>query len=175
MSILEAVARYKAEGWAVVPLEPGSKGLADKGWLKKAMRHGYDIADFKPTSNVGVVPGPASRDRVNFDLDSEIAVRVGAKILPDTGLIHGRPGKPRSHYHYVVPGVRPRKYLDPVTNTMLLEVQAGTRCDSTVRAWITVPCDQVLTRRDLADFATFVCRAYGFLLNLSLAIRAARP
>lgn len=120
------------QGFAVVPLDPGSKGLERKGWLKHAIglqkdgtyQHGFHLEDFKAESNVGVIPGPCSGNRINVDLDSEMAVKVAGEILPETGVIHGRPGKPRSHFWYnVPPGVKPMKFIDPVVNSMLLEVQ----------------------------------------------------
>lgn len=112
------------QGFAVVPLDPGSKGINRRGWLKHGIGHGYHLEDFKEDSNVGVIPGPCSGNRLNVDLDSEMAVAVGNRCLPETGVIHGRPGKPRSHFWYNVPaGVEPMKFIDPVTNSMLLEVQ----------------------------------------------------
>lgn len=124
MSDIRFVAKqYIDANWAVVPIDPGSKGLEEKGWLKKAAGRGYQVEDFKAASNIGVVPGPPSGDRVNWDLDSPMAIRVAAKLMPSTGLIHGRPGKPTSHLWYLVPGASPRKFVDPVTKNMLLEMQ----------------------------------------------------
>lgn len=120
------VKQYISAGWAVVPLDPGSKGLKDEGWLKKASAKGYHLEDFREDSNVGVIPGPPSGNRVSFDLDSDMAVRVGPRILPATGLIHGRAGKPHSHPWYIAPPeLKPYKWIDPVTNSMLLELQVG--------------------------------------------------
>lgn len=126
MSDIRFVAKqYIDANWAVVPIDPGSKGLEEKGWLKKAAGRGYQVEDFKAASNIGVVPGPPSGDRVNWDLDSPMAIRVAAKLMPSTGLIHGRPGKPTSHLWYLVPGASPRKFVDPVTKNMLLEMQVA--------------------------------------------------
>lgn len=116
--------RYIDAGWAVLPLLAGEKGTRDPHWLEKASKRGYKPEDFPVGCNIGAVPGKPSGDRVDIDLDAPTAVRAG-RLLPTTGLIHGRPSKPNSHHWYLCPGIEAKQFKDPVDKQMLMEIRAG--------------------------------------------------
>lgn len=100
-------AQYIAAGWSVVPLPKGEK-RADESWRKKT----YTPKHFSDGDNIAGKCGEPSAWRVDVDLDSPEAVAVGALLLPRTGLVHGRPGKPDSHYWYRCEGAKTRVWKD---------------------------------------------------------------
>lgn len=108
-----------ANGWAPVPLVGGAKRPDDDGWLKRT----YTPDDFPPGCNFGVKNGAPSRWRVDVDLDAPEAVRAGQALLPLTGLIHGRPGKPSSHYWFTTPNAKSEQFKD-LDNSVLLEIRS---------------------------------------------------
>jgi hypothetical protein len=106
--VKKSVEALADNGWAVVPLEPGKKVPADSDWLNKS----YSPDDFGPTHGVGAKCGSASQHRVDVDLDALEAVAAGARLLPTTDCIHGRPGKPASHHWYTCPGIKSFVFKD---------------------------------------------------------------
>ena len=67
------------------------------------------MSEFGPGDGVGLLCGPLSNGGnpghalVCVDLDSPGALARADEFLPDTGMIEGRPAKPRSHRYYLVP------------------------------------------------------------------------
>lgn len=100
-------AQYIAAGWAVVPIIAGQK-RADSRWTKKT----YGPKDFGPNDNIAGKCGEPSGWLVDIDLDAKEAVEAGKLLLPATGLIHGRPGKPDSHYWYRCEGAKMHVWKD---------------------------------------------------------------
>ncbi len=99
------------EGWSLVPLIPGKKNPGDDGWLKRV----YTADDFADETNVGAKCGEPSGWRVDVDLDVPEAAKAADALLPDTGLVHGRSGKPRSHRWFVrIPTHRERPFRSKV-------------------------------------------------------------
>jgi len=96
---------YIDAGWAVLPLVPGEKKASTK-WQSRT----YAPADFPPDAGIAGKCGEPSGSRVDVDLDHPIAVKIAHYFLPDTGLIHGRPGKPNSHWWYICVGIKTRQY-----------------------------------------------------------------
>ena len=117
------VKQYIDEGWAVVPLVPGQKRAAND-WRKKA----YGPADFGEKDNLAVKCGEPSGWRIDVDCDAPEAVRAAKLLLPVTGLIHGRPGKPDSHYWYYSANVKTEKFTDVKDvsgkSAMLVEIRS---------------------------------------------------
>lgn len=115
--------RYIDAGWAVVPVRPGEKRAATS-WNKKK----YDASDFQPDDNVAGKCGEPSGWRVDVDLDAAEAVAVAKELLPLTGLVHGRPGKPDSHYWYISDGCKTTQFTDCKTTDgktgMLVEIRS---------------------------------------------------
>ena len=109
-------------GWAVVPVVQGEKRAATS-WQKRT----YTPGDFKATDGIALKCGEPSGWLIDVDCDAPEAVELAAMLLPRTGLIHGRPGKPNSHYWYVSDGLRTVQYTD-VAGTgksgMLIEIRS---------------------------------------------------
>ncbi|MDP9479557.1 MAG: bifunctional DNA primase/polymerase [Actinomycetota bacterium] len=72
--------------------------------------------------NIGVKLGEPSGDLVVVDLDVPEAIALAPLFLPRTGSVSGRPGKPRSHWHYVAEGTPKRSFGDVARKAALVEV-----------------------------------------------------
>lgn len=114
-----AAAKLIADGFAVVPIVPGKKNPNDPDWLKKT----YAPGDFVDGCNIGVKCGKPSGHRVDIDMDAPEAVAIGQQLLYNTNLIHGRPGKPSSHWWYTCPGAVTKSYKD-INGEVLIEIRA---------------------------------------------------
>jgi hypothetical protein len=119
------VKRYIDAGWAVLPIAPGKKRPTENGWQKKAEKKEYRPEHFSLSDNIGVALGAPSDHRADVDLDHELAIAAASYLLPDTGLIHGRAGKPSSHWWYRSVGLSfYSPYKDPVDKEGLVELRA---------------------------------------------------
>ena len=114
---------YIGRGWAVIPVPLGRKAPRIRRW--RDLRIGLDDVPryFKgrPT-NIGVLLGEPSGGHADIDLDCPEALTLSDEFLPATGLIFGRPTKPRSHRLYVVPDAKSARYADPLGG-MLVELR----------------------------------------------------
>lgn len=99
--------QYIDAGWQVVPLVKGEKRASSK-WQKTI----YTPAEFKAEDGIAGKCGEPSGWRVDVDLDHPFAVAAAKELLPNTGLIHGRPGKPDSHYWYLCQGAKTSVWKD---------------------------------------------------------------
>jgi DNA polymerase-1 len=100
-----------------VPRTGNHKNPALDGWSELRPRAADLDALFPPgrALNLGLLLGTPSRGLVDVDLDCAEAVAAGWLLLPRTGWISGRPGRPRSHYWYTVkdpPALAAEKYED---------------------------------------------------------------
>jgi len=115
---------YIDAGWAVVPLVKGEK-RASSSWQKKI----YTPKDFGVDDGIAGKCGEPSGWRVDVDLDSTEAVAAAKILLPNTGLIHGRPGKPDSHYWFLCDGIKTSQFTDIKDSSgkhgMLVEVRSS--------------------------------------------------
>lgn len=119
------VKRYIDAGWAVLPIAPGKKRPTENGWQKKAEKKQYKVEDFGPNDNIGVALGECSDWRVDVDMDSREGIEAAKYLLPDTGLIHGRSGKPSSHWWYRSQGLAVYlNFKDPTDKSALVELRA---------------------------------------------------
>lgn len=108
MSDIRFVAKtYLDAGWAVVPLVQGEKRAASN-WQKKT----YAPQDFGATDGIAGKCGEPSGWRVDVDCDAAEAIEAAKLLLPNTGLIHGRPGKPDSHYWFTCDGIKTTQFTD---------------------------------------------------------------
>jgi hypothetical protein len=107
IDIRQVAQTYIDAGWAVVPLVKGEKH-ASSSWQKKT----YRAADFKPSDGIGGKCGEPSGGRVDLDCDAPEAVEAARLLVPDTGLMHGRPGKPTSHYWFICPDLKTIQFTD---------------------------------------------------------------
>jgi hypothetical protein len=77
-------------------------------------------------SNLGLLTGSPSGGLLDIDLDTAEAVTAAPYLLPATGWVSGRQGRPCSHHWYVVsdpPAKASDEYRD-VDRSMLLEVRS---------------------------------------------------
>ena len=102
----EAALGYIVKGWSVVPIAPGQKTPGVAGWPDLRIKAEDIDKHFPPGEpmNVGLILGQASGGLVDVDLDCEEAVALAPIFLPGTGMIHGRPGNPSSHWWYKLSG-----------------------------------------------------------------------
>jgi hypothetical protein len=116
-------------GFAVIPVPHGSKAPALKDWphVRVTPETVSDYFDGK-AENVGGLCGEPSGGRVDIDLDCAEARSLAHHLLPATGLIHGRPGAPSSHYWYISnPVLTTTRYRDPLCENeraMLVEYRS---------------------------------------------------
>ncbi len=97
-----AARAYTRRGWAVIPLAPGTKRPIEDHWPHVRLTEATVTSAFSghhSHTHVGMLGGAASGGLVDVDCDVPEAT---AALLPATGLVHGRPGKPTSHSWYVV-------------------------------------------------------------------------
>jgi hypothetical protein len=115
--------QYIDNGWAVVPLEHGQK-RASTSWQKQT----YSPQNFGEQDGIAGKCGEPSGWRVDVDLDSIEAIQAAKLLLPNTGLIHGRPGKPDSHYWFLCDGIKTHQFKDIIGSdgktSMLVEVRS---------------------------------------------------
>ena len=117
----QAAGLYLARGWAIVPLAPNAKSAIGVSWQTIVFR----AEDVEPGDNLGLKTGPPSGGLVDVDLDAPEAVAVADALLPPTAMIHGRPGKPRSHRWYLCPKAeKTRKWTDDA-GASLVELRAA--------------------------------------------------
>ena len=97
-SLREWAETYRQLGYAIVPIRPGQKRPTDKEWT----RHSFAPHEFFEGCNIGIQSGRLSNDLVCIDIDSQDALQKADQFLPQTDLMEGRPGKPKSHRWYRV-------------------------------------------------------------------------
>jgi hypothetical protein len=92
---------YLNRGFAIARIKPGEKRPREKGWNLQS----FDPDALREVDNVGIQAGRLSGDLVCVDLDSRHALALADQYLPPTGMVEGRPGKPRSHRWYRVENI----------------------------------------------------------------------
>jgi hypothetical protein len=103
VDIVRTAAKLRTRGFGIVWLKPGEKRPKRRGWTTKSQEPG----DYRPGDNLGLLTGAISGNLVILDLDSAEAFALADQFLPPTGMVEGRPGKPRSHRCYVVTEIPP--------------------------------------------------------------------
>jgi bifunctional DNA primase/polymerase-like protein len=119
--------RLIGRGFSVIPLKPGKKIPIHDDWTN--LRIGLPDVEryFRPgLPNIAILPGGPSNGLVDIDLDAPEALVLADDFLPDTDMVHGLPGKPRSHRWYRIEGDLPptKRFIDPVSKTMLVEFRS---------------------------------------------------
>lgn len=122
-TVIDAARDYFARGWQLVPIPVGRKGPIVRDWQRRQ----WQLEDFEPNSNIGVLLGVASDHLADVDLDCPEALPLATIYLPTTEAIFGRPSKPRSHWLYGSPGAVKESFPDPLSGEMLLELRAAGR------------------------------------------------
>ncbi len=93
-----------ARGWQPLPLLAGGKRPRGADWLERRYAPAELEGAFR-SANIGLLLGSPSAGLVDVDLDCPEALQLADDLLPPTGMIHGRPGAPRSHRWYVCPAI----------------------------------------------------------------------
>ena len=100
---------YRNMGFAVCRMAMGEKLPTYKAWNLSSL----EPDDFSPDDNIGIQTGAISGDLVCVDIDHMDVLRVADQYLPNTAMVEGRPGKPRSHRWYKVKNV-PKGLIAPL-------------------------------------------------------------
>jgi Bifunctional DNA primase/polymerase, N-terminal/Protein of unknown function (DUF3987) len=104
-------------GWSVLPIPAGRKAPKLRLWPSMRLKEEELQGAFNDTDNIGVLLGEASQGLVDIDLDSPEALKAAKYFLPETGRVHGRAGKPSSHFWY---------YIDPIPAPAKFSAHDGT-------------------------------------------------
>lgn len=124
-STLDAAIKSLDRGWAPLPILRGSKAPTIAGWPELRFGSEHELADAFEDSNIGLILGAASQGLVDVDLDCPEALRLAPSLLPHTGMRHGRPSAPASHYWYTADReTATARYKDPVSGGMLVELRS---------------------------------------------------
>src|SRR5262249_17723554 len=126
-----AAVYYVECGGQPIPIPRGSKNPARDEWQNEHTDRGNVGVRFPRGRllNVGLLLGDRSGGLVDGDLDAPQAVAAARFLMPETGWISGREGKPASHYWYVVadpPAKASDAWRDPLLkkNNKLLELRS---------------------------------------------------
>jgi putative DNA primase/helicase len=108
-------------GWVPIPVPFREKAPVLPGWQTLRLTDADVGLYFNGgPQNIGLLLGALA----DVDLDCPEALAVAPDFLPRTDRIHGRPGRPRSHYFYERAEARPGlAYEDPITRTKLVELR----------------------------------------------------
>lgn len=98
---LKLAQRYLSRGWMPLPVPARSKNPGFDKWQQFSIDADQLPEVFGNGRNIGLLLGERSNGLVDVDLDAPEAIAIGALYLPETGMIHGRPSKPRSHWWYI--------------------------------------------------------------------------
>ncbi len=116
------LAAYDEFGWKQVKVDRELKKPTYEKWQEKTIPREELRRHVEGGGNVGIQAGQVSDWICAADLDSEEAVRLAPKFLPET-LKSGKQGIP-THWIYRSPGAGYRQFRD-VDRTMLLELKAS--------------------------------------------------
>jgi hypothetical protein len=136
---LDVARWWTAHGYYVIPVPPQQKAPILQEW--EQFRLGLDDlpAHFaNPKMNVGALLGEPNGN-CDADLDCTETLSTWPMFALYTGLIFGRPSKPRSHYFYRCNPPRPTiKFIDPLSKKTLCELRCLKK-DGTVGLQTIVP------------------------------------
>jgi hypothetical protein len=113
---------YIQNGWAPVPVPKQSKNPGFDNWEK--YRAIPDEVEDAFRWNVGLILGDRSGGLVDVDLDTTEAISLARHMLPETGMMHGRKGKPWSHYWYVTDPTPDTKRYKDTDGATLVELRS---------------------------------------------------
>lgn len=116
---------YLSHGWQPLPVIAGGKRPIGKNWQEGTLNEADVDRAFTNRANVGIRLGTPSGGLVDIDIDSPLCLRL-THLLPPTGMIHGRSGKPRSHFWYQLDGEAPKtqQFKNPITGEMIIELRS---------------------------------------------------
>jgi putative DNA primase/helicase len=109
-----AAEKYILRGYVPVPVRAGEKIPTVAAWQDLRLTVDDLPLYFSNHENVGLLNGAPSGGLVDVDLDAKEAILLADEFLPNTSLVHGRPGKPRSHRWYrTTPAPASQRFTDP--------------------------------------------------------------
>lgn len=125
-AVFQTLAWLRKNGFSGVPLAFQSKAAINRKYVDPGYSTPPDSLWQSNNFGVGVVVGPACHGPVDIDLDCSEAVFLATRFLPPTPAVFGRASKLASHYLFKVGTSSLQKiaFLDPLTNTTILEVRA---------------------------------------------------
>jgi hypothetical protein len=115
---LDAATAYIARGWHVVPLAPKSKAAVVDDWIRLI----FTSEDFREDDGIGI---RSVNGVVIVDLDCLEAVALADSFLPKTGVVWGRPSKPRAKRLYLSVFPKTVTFKDQDNHTTLLEIRSN--------------------------------------------------
>jgi hypothetical protein len=123
---------YTLNGWFTVPVPRRRKGPILKKWQELRITEDQLQEYFQGDGNIGVLLGDVSRGLTDVDLDAKEALAAADIFLPQTPMISGRQGKPKSHRWYIpFPTPAGTKFKDPLiedsTKATLVELRSNTK------------------------------------------------
>lgn len=123
-STLEAAQEYLSRGWQPLPIPHGAKAPVIKDWQHIRFKSTSVSQHFADGNNIGLLCGEPSNGLVDIDLDCNEAIAGAQVFLPQTGLVHGRQSKLRSHYWYITkPILETKRFTDP-DGTCMVEIRS---------------------------------------------------
>jgi DNA polymerase I-like protein with 3'-5' exonuclease and polymerase domains len=129
-SVRAAAEHYLGQGYLPVPVPRQGRCKAPvlEGWpgLRPTAADLDRLFPPGPALNLGLLLGAPSRGLTDIDLDCAEAVAAAPLLLPATGWVSGRAGRPRSHWWYLIadpPDQAADEHRD-LDGTMLLEVRS---------------------------------------------------
>lgn len=121
----DAADRYLSRGWSVIPIPYRTKKAVGKKWPQMRLTHETLDQHFNgQPQNVGVLLGEPSGWLIDIDLDHPRAVELAPQFLPETPLVFGRPGKPRSHWLYRATAPMATKKFPSKSSGMIVEFRS---------------------------------------------------
>lgn len=122
---------YLSHDYVPIPIPHKSKAPLLPGWPNFRPSLETLSSHFAGTVNIGLLCGGPSGGLVDIDLDCAEAIAIADALLPETGMVHSRQGRPRSHRWYQLsPGesTDTRKFEDPTeigrSSKVLLEIRS---------------------------------------------------
>lgn len=126
--VVTAATAYVRRDWQVLPIPPGTKAPLIRQWQSLRLIESEIPARFAQGENVGVLLGEPSGWLTDVDLDAPEACAAARYLLPQTGRVFGRVGKPSSHWLYVATKSKTAKWIDPLVadrkSSMLIELRS---------------------------------------------------
>ena len=150
MTPRQSAVEWRKRGFWPVPISLKAKRPILDGWPALRLTEDQIPDYFHDNVNVGILFGEKDGDcHADVDLDSLPAVVAARRLLPSTGIIYGREGKPASHYVYILfPAIRTRQYRDPLEDgSMLAELRCRTKkdtCSQSVAPYSIHPSGQLI-------------------------------